>query len=141
MQLLLQHYRVFCAKGTCVKCPACQPVTPHLFVPLRKLDSLEDGRHKVHTYIEYRAVSGVFRTIDPPHPLSTQRLCPPPAPKGYTRRAVLGWGVNILEDARHWSGLLQYNPSMMAEVYIGRQGCGELSKYLATWDLCSQQAC
>ncbi len=22
-----------------------------------------------------------------------------------------GWGVNILEDARHWIGLLQYNPS------------------------------
>jgi hypothetical protein len=23
-----------------------------------------------------------------------------------------GRGVNILEDARHWIGLLQYNPSM-----------------------------
>ncbi len=32
----------------------------------------------------------------------------------HTRRAVRGWGgggVNILEDARHWIGLLQYNPS------------------------------
>ncbi len=27
------------------------------------------------TYVEYRAVSGVFRTIDP---LSTRRVCPPP---------------------------------------------------------------
>jgi hypothetical protein len=27
------------------------------------------------------------------------------------RRAVRGWGVNILEDARDWIGLLQYNPS------------------------------
>jgi hypothetical protein len=34
--------------------------------------------HKVLTYIEYRAVSGVFRTID--HPLSTQRVCPSPLP-------------------------------------------------------------
>ncbi len=51
--------------------------------------------HKVLTYIEYRAVSSVFRTIDP-HPLSTQRVCPPPAPKAgggvHTRQAVRGWG-------------------------------------------------
>jgi hypothetical protein len=66
--------------------------------------------HKVLTYIEYRAVSGVFRNIDP-HPLSTQRVCPPPTPKVHTRRAVRGWGVNISEDARHWISLLQYNPS------------------------------
>jgi hypothetical protein len=38
-------------------------------------------KHKVLTHKEYRAVSGVFRTIDPPPtPLSTQRVCPPPAP-------------------------------------------------------------
>ncbi len=59
----------------------------------------DDGvieNHKVLTYIEYRAVSEVF----PPH----QR-------RGiHTRRAVRGWGVNISEDARHWIGLLQYNP-------------------------------
>jgi hypothetical protein len=31
---------------------------------------------------------------------------------GYTLARVLrGWGVNILEDARHWIGLLQYNVS------------------------------
>jgi hypothetical protein len=29
----------------------------------------------------------------------------------HTRRAVRVWGVNILEDARHWIGLLEYNPS------------------------------
>ncbi len=31
--------------------------------------STNTGHHKVLTYIEYRAVSGVFRTIDPPPPL------------------------------------------------------------------------
>ncbi len=46
-----------------------------------------------------------------PHPLSTQWVCPPPAPKLRTRRAVRGWRVNISEEARHWIGLLQYNPS------------------------------
>ncbi len=62
-------------------------------------------------YIEYRAVSGVFRTIDP-HPLSTQRVCLPPHQwRGiHSRRAVRGW-VNVSEDARYWIGLLQYNPS------------------------------
>jgi hypothetical protein len=64
------------------------------------------SRNKVLTYVEYRAVSGVFQNIDPPPPQSTQRVCPPPAPK-----AVMGVGVNILEDARHRNGLLQYTLS------------------------------
>ena len=68
------------------------------------------SRNKVLTYVEYRAVSGVFQNIDPPPPQSTQRVCPPPEPKdggAHTRRAVRGWGVNILENTRHWIGLLQ----------------------------------
>jgi hypothetical protein len=35
--------------------------------------------HKVITYVEYRAVAGVFQNIDPPPP--TLRVCPPPAAK------------------------------------------------------------
>jgi hypothetical protein len=53
----------------------------------------EQYTHKVLTYLEYRAVSGVFQNIgniDPPPPLSTQRVCPPPATP--TPRAVRGWG-------------------------------------------------
>jgi hypothetical protein len=43
-----------------------------------------------------------------PHPASVSF----PRTKGvHTRRAVRGWGVNILENARHWIGLLQYNLS------------------------------
>jgi hypothetical protein len=42
--------------------------------------------HKVLTYVEYRAVSGVFQNI-----------------------------VNILEDARHRIGLLQYNLSTVCK--------------------------
>ncbi len=39
-------------------------------------------------------------------------VLPPHQRQGvHIRRAVRGWGVNILEDARHWIGLLQYNPS------------------------------
>jgi hypothetical protein len=71
--------------------------------------------HKVLTYEEYRAVTGVFQNIDP-HPLSTQRVCPPPAPKAggvHTRRAVRGWRVKILQDARHRIGLLQYHLSTL----------------------------
>jgi hypothetical protein len=61
---------------------------------------LNKKQHKVLTYAEYRAVSGVFQTIDP-SPLSTQRVCPPPAPKAggwgvHTRRAVgVGGGGSI----------------------------------------------
>jgi hypothetical protein len=50
-------------------------------------------QHKVLTYVEYRAVSGVFQNIDH-HPASVSS----PAPKLHTRRAVRGVGVNILED-------------------------------------------
>ncbi len=71
--------------------------------------------HKVLTYVEYRAVSGVFRTIDSPPPLNPANVSCPPAPKagGYTLagRWGGGGGVNIFEDARHWIGHLQYNLS------------------------------
>ncbi len=74
----------------------------------KQLDNLTKGLyrsvmkpHKVLTYVEYRAVSDVFRTIDPPPPLH-------PASVGggeYTAacRVVRGWDVNISEDARHWT--------------------------------------
>ncbi len=70
--------------------------------------------HKVLAYVEYRTVSAWrLRKYWPPIPLSNQRVCPTPAPRGgggYTARWG-GGGVNILEDARHWIGLLQYNLS------------------------------
>ncbi len=49
---------------------------------------------KYFTYIEYRAVSGVFRTIDPPPPLHQARVSSPATKAGgYTlARAVRGWG-------------------------------------------------
>ena len=55
-------------------------------------------------------MSGVFQNIDPSPPDE----CVPPAfgaGGGHTRWAERGWGVNILEDARHRIGLLQYNLS------------------------------
>jgi hypothetical protein len=52
-------------------------------------------------------VSGVFQNIDPPTPpLTARRVCyPPPSVRGEDALAGLrgGWGVNILEDARHSS--------------------------------------
>jgi hypothetical protein len=84
--------------------------------------------HKVLAYVEYRAVPGVFQNIDPPpSPPSPPSECvlPPHQGGGYTlsgRRG--GWGgVNILEDARHWIGLLQFNLSTAvmsaAELSVG----------------------
>jgi hypothetical protein len=54
-----------------------------------------------NTYTEHRAVSGVFRTTNywppVPHPLSTQRVCPTPAPKAgrYTLAGRWGGGGSI----------------------------------------------
>ncbi len=72
--------------------------------------------YKVLTYVEYRAVSGVFRTIDPrpPPSLPLARVCPPPAPKagGYTLAGRWGGGGSILRKTPDIGlGLLQYNPS------------------------------
>jgi hypothetical protein len=52
---------------------------------------------KVLTYVlvEQRAVSGVFQNIDP-HPLSTQRVCPPPATKAGGTQSPGGEGVGGL---------------------------------------------
>jgi hypothetical protein len=70
--------------------------------------------HKVLTYVEYRAVSGDFQNMYwPPPPFPSASVSSPRTKGGgYTlARRWGGWGVNILEDARHRSGLLQYNLS------------------------------
>ncbi len=80
----------------------------------------EGGEHKVLTYIEYRAVSGVFRTIDPPTPSPPSECVLPPAPKAGDTHSPGGEGVgggNNSEDARHWISLLQYN-----SFTVGRYG-------------------
>ncbi len=74
--------------------------------------------HKVLTYVEYRAVSGVLQNIYPPPPSPPSECVLPPHQRWgvLTRRAVGGggWVVNILVDARHWIGLLQYNLSTVS---------------------------
>jgi hypothetical protein len=71
------------------------------------------------TYI-CRVQGSVWRhpNFDPPPPLHPASMSSPRTKGGgvHTRRAVRGWGVNILEDARHWIGLLQFNPSTEATI-------------------------
>ncbi len=52
-------------------------------------------------------MSGVFQNIDPPPPLHPASVSSPRTKGG----GVVGWGVTILEEARHRIGLLQYNLS------------------------------
>ncbi len=77
------------------------------------------------TYLcRVQSMSGVFQKIDS-HPLSTQRVCPPPAPMAGGTHSPGGEGVGgqYLEYARHWIGLLQYNPSTVSSVeMMGRTG-------------------
>jgi hypothetical protein len=63
------------------------------------------SEHKVLTYVEYRALSGVFQNIDPPPPFHPASVSSPltKGAGGYTLAGRWG-GVNILEDARHWIG-------------------------------------
>jgi hypothetical protein len=60
--------------------------------------------------MEDRAVSGVFRTIDPPPPRHPASVSSP--------RLRMGGGGNISEDARHLIGLLEYNPSTVQSVML-----------------------
>ncbi len=55
---------------------------------------VEDYKHKVLTYVEYRAVSGIFKNIDPPHPFpASECVLHPHQRRGiHTRRAVRGLG-------------------------------------------------
>ncbi len=78
-------------------------------------------KHKVLTYVEYRAVSSVFKILTP-HPHSTQQVCPPSIPKagGIHSPGDGGWGVTILEDARHRIGLLQSNLSAVSSIIKNR---------------------
>jgi hypothetical protein len=76
------------------------------------------------TYI-YRVQSSVWRlpNIDPPPPLHPASVSSPRTKGGgeggYGTHSPggEGVGVNISEDARHWIGLLQYNPST---VYVNQ---------------------
>ncbi len=79
----------------------------HGDVVIKHLNTYHSWEHKVLTYTEYRAVSGVFRTIDPPPPLHpASESCPRTKGGGvHTRRAVRGWGVNISPDI----GLASYS--------------------------------
>ncbi len=65
-------------------------------------------------------MSGVFRTIDPPPPLHSASVSSPRTKGGgwgtHSPGGDGGGGVNISEDARHWIGLLQYNPSTLLTV-------------------------
>jgi hypothetical protein len=50
--------------------------------------------HKVLTYIEYRAVSGVFQNNDPPPPFHPANVSSPRTKSGgYTLQGVRGVGV------------------------------------------------
>ncbi len=79
---------------------------------------------RVLTDLEYRAVSGVFQNIGP-HPLSTQRVCPPPAPKAgaYTLAGQGGGQYFGRRQTLDW--LLQYNLSTVCgyhTVAVGLSG-------------------
>ena len=68
-------------------------------------------------------MSGVFQNIDPPTPLHPANMSLPRTKGGgvhHTRREVREWEVNILEDARHWIGLLQYNLSAIQSIELGQ---------------------
>ncbi len=67
------------------------------------------------TYI-YRVQSSVWRLPNywPSTPSPPSECVLPPRQRRGVYTLARGWGgggVNILQDARHWIGLLQYNPS------------------------------
>jgi hypothetical protein len=65
-------------------------------------------------------MSGVFQNIDPPPPHRPASVYPLPlvrAGGGHTRWVERGWGVNILEDARHCSVLYIHKYFVVPTVY------------------------
>jgi hypothetical protein len=82
----------------------------------------------------YRVQSSVWRLPNywPPTPSAPSECVLPPHQSWgvHTRRSVRGWGVNISEDARHWIGLLQYNPF----TYVAMQGAGHRWEGWDRWE-------
>jgi hypothetical protein len=81
-----------------------------------------------YIYVEYRAVSGVFQNIDPP---PSEGVLPPHHRRGGGYTLAGRWGVNILEDARHWTGLLQYNLSTLSSLCYSRRYNTPFSRFLS----------
>jgi hypothetical protein len=110
---------ILCTAFSCLYTPctilpctydSCYIVTAFFSKPPRRSRLIT--KYLLMYIVQYRAVSGVFQNKDPPPPLHPASVSsPPPPPKAggtllHSRRAVSGWGVNILEDARHWIGLV-----------------------------------
>ncbi len=70
-------------------------------------------------------MSRVFQNIDPPPPSPPGECVPPPLLRGEGTLAGRrgGWGVNILEDARHTVGLASYSNNLSTSQMITRKYC------------------
>jgi hypothetical protein len=69
---------------------------------------------------------GCSKILSPPPPVPSapsECVLPPHQRRGGTHSpGSKGVGVNILEDARRWIGLLQFNPSTGRILHWGRRG-------------------
>jgi hypothetical protein len=92
-------------------CHIATPLVQSYFLPIALLtrQSIITGTKYLHILSTEQCLAS--SELLTPHPLSTQRVCPPPAPKA-------GWGVNGSEDARHRIGLLQYNSSTLTHHFL-----------------------
>ncbi len=100
-------------------------VVSHSLLPWRDLHGqscLVDLEHKVLINIEYRAVSGVFQTIDPlPPPPSVSS----PRTKGYTLAGWWGGGVGSICRKTPDIGLASYSiiPLRSRRIQSGSHSC------------------
>jgi hypothetical protein len=67
--------------------------------------------------VEYRAVGGIFQNIAPP-PLPLANVSRTKGGGTHSPGGERGGGVNILEDARHRIGFLQYNLSTIQSKFF-----------------------
>jgi hypothetical protein len=72
-------------------------------------------------------MSGVFQKLTPHPPHRLASVYPPPfgAGGGHTRWMDRGWGVNILEDARHRSVLYIHKYFVVISLTCKRRGEAE----------------
>jgi hypothetical protein len=70
-------------------------------------------------------MSGVFQNIDPPPPSPPGECVPFRTGGGHTRWVERGWGVNMLEDARHCSVLYirKYFVLLCQRFNVGEEVC------------------
>ncbi len=99
----------------------------HVAISRQSCWGVEEAGHKVLTYVEYRAVSGVFQNIDPPSPHSQNRRAvrrvgcgtPDIGLASFYGAGLLEWrGIDKLKQSGQWGMACTPRPHKLGRKHL-----------------------